>query len=117
MTEVIQLPPMPEDFTLPHRGVAISVYAAAGVLAALAFAIPAWILGGPFGITFALLATCTVILNIGALRMAIQDRPRIADGTMDPAGEKCNRIGLIVAIVGLIAQVGIGVAHFFQIEM
>ncbi|MFP4053766.1 MAG: hypothetical protein ACLFV7_07880 [Phycisphaerae bacterium] len=116
MTE-FHAPPLPDNVTRPHRGVVTTAFAAIGVLGALALVVPAWLLGGSFGITFAVLGGLMVVFDVGALLMAIHDRPRIQAGEIDPAGERWNRIALGAAIAGLVIHAGFVVLHFFQIKM
>ncbi len=116
MTE-LHAPPLPDNMTRPHRGVVTTAFAAIGVLGALAMVVPAWLLGGYFGITFAVLGGLMVVFDVGALLMAIHDRPRIQTGEIDPGGERWTLIGMVAAIAGLVVHAGLIVLHFFMIEM
>ncbi len=111
MSPTTATPPMPESLLVPHRAVPVYILAGAGALIGAAFSALSWTIGDEFAWTFAIVASLAVLLNIGALRMALADRASIAAGKMDPAGAKPVGIAQWVAVAGIVLHVGFVVGH------
>ncbi len=111
MSQTTASPPMPESLLVPHRAVPVTILAGAGALLGAAFSALSWTIGDEFALTFAIVASLAVLLNVGAMRMVLADKASIAAGKMDPAGEKPVRIAQWVAISGIVLHVGFLAGH------